>query len=75
MHSYEMRVGEDERMGDRFGKFIDGGVGGVGDKNRVRGEGVGVIGLRGDGVPGGDGENDSVIHEFRGADVVHRSDF
>ena len=62
-------------MGDRFGEFMYGGVGDVRDKDRARGEGVGVIGLRGDGVPGGDGENDSVIHEFRGADVVHRSDF
>ena len=39
-------------MGDRFGEFIDGGEGGVGDKDRVRGEGVGIIGLRGDGLPG-----------------------
>ena len=39
-------------MGNSFGEFMNGGVGGVVDKDRARGDGVVVIGLREDGVPG-----------------------
>ena len=58
-------------MRDRFGEIIDGGVV---DKDRAKGEGVVGYRFAWRRCTGGDGENDSAIHESRGVDVVHRSD-